>query len=154
MIDPIPSLDLAFSIRVEVAAPVETGGIDGRRHRCVPILGGTFEGARLRGTVLPLGADWQAIAPDGLTEVDARYALLTDDGVPIEVRNRGMRVASPEVSERLARGEPVEPDQYYFRTHPRFTVAAGPHDWLRRTLFVGVGIRRPDHVLVSIYAVG
>jgi hypothetical protein len=149
-----PALALAFSIRVEVGAPVETGVIDGRLQRCVPILGGTFAGERLQGTVLPLGADWQAIATDGLTEVDARYALLTDDGTPIEVHNRGIRVATPEVSAMLARGEPVEPDAYYFRTHPRFTVAAGPHDWLRRTIFLGTGIRRPDHVLIHIHAVG
>jgi hypothetical protein len=148
-----PTLDLAFTIRVEVGVPVETGMIDGRRHRCVPILGGSVDGARLRGSVLPLGADWQAIAADGLTEVDARYAIVAKDGTPIEVHNRGVRVASPEVSDRLARGEPVEPHEYYFRTHPRFTVAAAPHHWLRRTIFIGAGIRRPDHVLIHIYAV-
>ena len=155
MSDPLaPTLDLAFSIRVEVSAPVETGTIDGRRRRCIPITGGTVEGPRLHGVVMPLGADWQTIGPDGLTELDARYVIAAADGTLIEVRNRGIRVASPEVSDQLARGEPVAPDRYYFRTTPRFTVAEGSHDWLRGTLFVGAGVRRPDHVLIHIYAVG
>jgi hypothetical protein len=34
-----------------------------------------------------------------------------------------------------------------------FTVADGPHEWLRRTVFVGRGIRRPDHVVIDVYAV-
>jgi len=150
----VPTLDFVFSIRVAVSAPVETGLVDGHRRRCIPITGGSVDGPRLHGAVMPLGADWQTIDSDGVTELDARYAIMAHDGTIIEVRNRGVRVAAPEVSDRLARGEPVDPALYYFRTAPRFTVAAGPHDWLRRTLFVGAGLRRPDHVLISIYAVG
>jgi hypothetical protein len=62
---PAPGLSFAFSIRVEVAPPVEQGEIDGARQRFIPITGGTVSGPRLTGKVLPGGGDWQAIHPGG-----------------------------------------------------------------------------------------
>jgi hypothetical protein len=150
---PKPELAFAFSIRVEVAPPVEQGEIDGARRRFIPITGGTVSGPRLNGVVLPGGGDWQGIHPGGLAAILARYALKAEDGTVIGIENPGVRVASPEVTEQLAKGEPVEPGAYYFRSTPMFTVADGPHEWLRRTVFVGRGIRRPDHVVIDVYAV-
>ncbi|GGB31592.1 UPF0311 protein [Sphingomonas metalli] len=148
-----PALRWAFSARVELAAPVEQGQVDGKRMRFVPITGGRVYGPRLSGTVLPGGGDWQAIGPDGLTEVNARYALRTADGTVIDIVNSGVRTATPAVSDRIARGEAVGPDDYYFRTVPRFTVGKGQHEWLRRTLFVARGVRLPDHVVIDFYEV-
>lgn len=150
---PAPRLTYVFTLSVEVGAPQEQGTVDGRRKRFVPITGGTVTGPRLRGVVLAGGGDWQAIHADGLTEVDTRYALRADDGTVIDIVNPGVRVASPEVSARLARGEVVDARSYYFRTTPRFTVADGPHAWLRRGVFVAYGIRRPAEVEIRIFAV-
>lgn len=151
---PAPGLRWAFSAQVELALPVEQGQVDGKRMRFVPIAGGRVYGPRLTGTVLPGGGDWQAIGPDGLTEVNARYTLRTADGTMIDVVNAGIRTASVEVTERIARGQPVGVEDYYFRTVPRFTVGRGPHAWLRRTLFVARGVRMPDHVVIDFYEVG
>jgi hypothetical protein len=150
---PAPGFTYVFSLRGELAPPVEQGEIDGRRKRFIPVTGGTVYGPRLQGTVLGGGGDWQAIAADGLTVVLARYSLQAADGTVIGVTNSGVRVATPAVSEQIARGIEVGPDDYYFRTNPVFEVTAGPHDWLRRRLFVARGIRRPDHVIVDFYAV-
>jgi hypothetical protein len=150
---PAPGLSFAFSIRVEVAPPVEQGEIDGARQRFIPITGGTVSGPRLTGTVLNGGGDWQAIHPGGLATILARYALQAEDGTVIGIENPGVRVASPEVTELLAKGEPVDPDAYYFRSAPVFTVTDGPHAWLRRKVFLGRGIRRPDHVVIDVYTV-
>lgn len=149
-----PTLTLAFSARIELLPPIEQGIVDGLQRRFIPIAGGRVSGDRLQADVLPGGGDAQAIGPDGLTEVHALYSLRADDGTIIAVDNRGIRVASPDVSERLARGEPVSPQDYYFRTTPRFTVADGAHGWLRRTLFIARGIRRPDVVQLDVFAVG
>ena len=148
-----PHLTYAFSVRVDLGAPQEQGIVDGRRLRFVPITGGKVIGPRLHGVVLPGGGDWQAIHPDGLTEVDARYTLKADDGTIIGIVNPGVRTAAPAIVERMARGEDVDPSLYYFRTAPRFTVAAGSHEWLRQTLFVGRGIRRPTFVEIEFFAV-
>ena len=150
---PAPSLEYAFTARVELAPPVEQGVADGGRKRFIAITGGTVSGPRLTGAVLPGGGDWQVIEANGLTRVEARYFMKAADGTVIEITNPGVRVAAPEVIDRLARGEDVDPSAYYFRTTPRFTVAAGAHEWLRRSAFVARGIRKPDHVLIDFYVV-
>ena len=127
-----PKLTYAFTLHVDVGEPQEQGTVDGRRVRFVPIIGGTITGPRLTGSVMAGGGDWQALHGDGLTEVNTRYALKAADGTVIDIVNPGVRVASPEVSGRLARGEQVDPGLYYFRSTPRFTVGDGRHAWLRR----------------------
>ena len=150
-----PPLDFAFEARVSVAEPTDYGLTPrGFRRRIVPITGGTVAGPRLRGRVVPGGADWQTIRPDGVWELDARYGLEADDGTPIAVVNHALRHASPEVMQRLSSGETVPPEAYYFRGTPRFDAAAGPHDWLTRTLFVATGERLRDVVIIRVFAVG
>ncbi|RZF65054.1 DUF3237 domain-containing protein [Sphingomonas populi] len=148
-----PALKFVFTIRAELLPPVEQGTVDGLRKRFIAISGGRVDGPRLHGSVLPGGGDWQTIDAAGRTEVYAHYALKAADGTIIDVVNPGVRIASAEVTERLARGETVDAGAYYFRTTPRFDVAAGPHDWLRRSVFVARGVRKPDHVEIHIFAV-
>lgn len=150
---PAPALTHVFSLRGELAPPVEQGEIDGGRRRFIPIVGGRVYGSRLQGIVRPGGGDWQSVLPGGLTDVLARYFIEASDGTVIAVTNAGVRTATPEVIDRLTRGEEVPPDQYYFRTTPRFEVCPGPHEWLRRHVFVARGIRKPDHVIVDFYLV-
>jgi len=148
-----PTLEYAFSARVELAPPVSQGTIDGATKRFIPITGGTVSGPMLTGIVLPGGGDWQAIWPDGLTQIEARYFLEARDGTVIAITNPGVRVASIEVSAQIAQGHLVDPAAYYFCTTPRFEVADGPHAWLRRAVFVARGERRPDHVAIAFYVV-
>jgi hypothetical protein len=150
---PAPTLTHVFSLRGELAPPVEQGTIDGGLKRFIPVTGGVVSGPGLQGRLLPGGGDWQAVLPGGLTDVLARYFIEASDGTIIGVTNAGMRTATPEVIDKLTRGIEVAPDQYYFRTTPRFDVRSGPHEWLRRHVFVARGIRRPDHVIVDFYRV-
>ncbi|HTQ35442.1 MAG TPA: DUF3237 domain-containing protein [Steroidobacteraceae bacterium] len=150
---PTPGLTHVFSLRGELAPPVEQGEIDGGRRRFIPITGGKVYGPLLAGIVRPGGGDWQTVLPGGLTDVLARYFIEAEDGTVIGVTNTGVRTATPEVIDRLTRGLEVPPDQYYFRATPRFEVRPGPHDWLRRHVFVARGIRRPDHVIADFYRV-
>jgi hypothetical protein len=148
----VPTLRLVFTARIEVAAPIEQGIVDGIRRRFIAITGGDLSGPKLSGIVLSGGGDWQSIHPDGLTDLFARYSIKADDGTIIAITNPGVRVANPDVITRLAAGEDVDPSLYYFRTTPRFEVAAGRHDWLRRQVFVGRGIRKPRQVILECYA--
>ena len=150
---PPPTLDYAFTARITLAPPVELGAVEGGRRRFIGITGGTLEGPLLQGTVIPGGGDWQTIAAGGLTQVEARYFLKAADGTVIEITNPGVRVASAEVTDKLAKGEPVDPSAYYFRTTPRFVVADGPHDWMKRHAFVARGVRKPTEVLIDFYVV-
>jgi hypothetical protein len=148
-----PKLTFAFEARITLAPPIEQGTVDGKRKRFIPITGGTIKGPKLNGVVLPGGGDWQSIHPDGLTEISARYSLKADDGTIIAINNPGVRVASADVITRLSAGEDVDPAMYYFRTTPAFEVQAGKYSWLRRSVFVARGIRKPDHVIVEVFEV-
>ncbi|WP_033926331.1 DUF3237 domain-containing protein [Sphingomonas sp. 35-24ZXX] len=150
---PTPDLEYVFSVRATLDPPQEQGEIDGKRKRFIPVTGGTVYGPRLHGQVLDGGGDWQAIGANGLTDVWARYQIRADDGTVIGITNAGVRTAAPEIIEKLARGEDVDPSLYYFRTTTRFEVASGPHDWLNRHVFVARGIRKPDHVVIDFYKV-
>jgi hypothetical protein len=150
---PAPTLEYVFSVKAMLAPPVEQGEVDGKRKRFIQVTGGEVYGPKLQGTVLDGGGDWQAIAPNGLTELWAKYQVRAKDGNVIGITNVGVRTASPEVIERLAKGENVDPALYYFRTTTSFEVGAGPHEWLRRHAFVARGIRKPDHVVIDFYIV-
>ncbi len=146
------ALDFVFHLRVEVAAALELGETQQGRRRIIPIIGGTVEGPRLAGRVLPGGADWQIIRGDGCAELEARYTIEAEDGALIAVANRGLRHAPPEIVAKLLAGEPVDPAAYYFRCTPVFETAAPAHRWLTRTVFAATGERRPDLVEISVYA--
>lgn len=148
----------AFTITATLGPTQDLGPTAHGHRRIVPITGGTLDGKApdgtpFRGTVLPGGADWQVIRPDGVTEVEARYTLQTDDGTLILIINRGYRHGPADVLKRLAAGEFVDPSGYYFRTTPVFEVASGPHDWLTRTVFVATGERRADEVTIRVFMV-
>jgi hypothetical protein len=150
---PAPGLAFAFELRVKVAAPVEIGQVPGGRRRIVSILGGTFEGPAIKGTVVPGGADWQMIRADGFSELDTRYMLQTDKGQIVYVQNAGIRHAEPAVMEKLLKGETVDPKLVYFRTVPKFETAAPDLQWLARSVFIGTGERYPDAVVVRFWRV-
>ena len=148
-----PALEHVFTARVTVATPLELGQTSAGRRRVIPITGGTVSGPRLQGQVLAGGADWQSVLADGTAHLVARYTLLADDGTLISVVNRGVRRGPPEVLARLVAGEIVEPSEYYFRAAPSFEVEPGPHDWLARSMFMAVGERAPDHVVIRVFEV-
>lgn len=143
-----------FRMRVLIGAPLDQGTWDGRRMRIMPIAGGTFEGPRFSGVILPGGADWQSVSvADGVAQIDARYTLQCADGTLVSMFDRGVRRGPPEVMALLAAGEVVDPALYYFRTTPWFQVQDGPHRWLAENVFICRGSRRPDAVELDIYRV-
>lgn len=148
-----PDLTFAFEVRAQVGEPLEVGEVTHGRRRIIEILGGTFEGPEISGRVLPGGADWQIVQPDGFSELDTRYALETDDGEVVYVQNAGIRHAPPEVMQRLNAGEAVEPELVYFRTIPRFETSAPELQWLVRSVFIGIGERYPEDVVIRFWRV-
>ena len=102
-----------------------------------PIIGGSFEGDRLRGRVLAGGADWVSTDAEGVFELDARITLETDDGALVHLTFTGVR----------------DDANRYFRTLPRFETASPKYAFLNRLLAVGTGELRaegPVHVIEEI----
>jgi hypothetical protein len=148
-----PKLAFAFSVRV-IVGPIQDLGQTSRGHRrIVDILGGTAEGPRFQGEILPGGADWQVVRADGTIEVVARYTIRSASGALVYVQNDGLRVASPEVLARMSRGERVPFDSYRFRTAPRFETSEPSLKWMETSTFVGVAARTPDRVVIGFHEV-
>jgi hypothetical protein len=143
--------EFVFEVTARVDQPLVVGQTSRGLRRVIPILGGTVKGPRLNGTVLPGGADWQYVRPDGVLSLEARYTLKTDDGALISVTNRGMRHGPPEIIERITRGEPVPAGSYYFRSVAEFEAPIGPLDWLNKGLFLGLAERLPDAAIVRFH---
>jgi hypothetical protein len=147
----LPPLDFIFAARVTVDAPLDLGDVAKGGRRIVPITGGDFSGPRMRGAVLPGGADWQVLRGDGVAELEARYTLRTDDDALIYVRNHGLRHGPPEVIAALAAGQPVDPSQYYFRGATFFETGAARYAWLTKYIIVCTGEREPATVKLKFF---
>ena len=148
-----PALQLLYTSRIDIAAPLNVGKAPYGQRRIINILGGAFSGKRLSGRILPGGADWQIARSDGVVEVEARYTLETNDGALIYITNWGLRHGPPQVIRRLSAGEKVDPHEYYFRTTPTFETGAAEYAWLNGIVAVAVGERRADAVIITAYEV-
>ena len=146
-------MEFAFKAEVRVDKIMDLGNTQHGNRRIIPITGGSFDGPAIKGTVVPGGADWQIVRADGVAELEARYTLRTDDGTLIYVINRGYRHGPPEVMQRLAKGESVDPKEYYFRATPTFETSAAKYSWLTRYIFIATGERKPDSVIIDFYKI-
>src|SRR5919206_3318236 len=113
-----------FTITALIGEMTSAGEIGTGVRRIIPIIGGEVRGENVNGKVLPFGADFQIIRPNELIELEAKYALETDDGAVVYVENKGLRFGSIDLLQKLKRGEPVDPKLIYFRTVPKFETGA------------------------------
>ncbi|BDZ46036.1 UPF0311 protein [Naasia aerilata] len=148
-----PTLTFLARIDVDVAAPIDLGPGDGLHRRIVPILGGRVTGPELNGTVLPGGADFQVLRSDTLTELEARYAIETDEGDRVYVENFGLRAGSSEDIAKIVAGEPVDPSRIYFRSNPRISSSCPKWAWLGSRILVARGERLPESVRLEVFVV-
>ena len=141
-------------MHVKVGAPADIGAVPHGTRRTAPLSGGTFEGPRLRGTIMSgSSADWQLLRSDGVLEMDLRFTLRTDDGALISMSSFGLRHGPPEVIAAIGRGETVDPSTYYFRTMPRFETAHPAYSFLNRLIAAATAERRPEGPIYTIHEV-
>lgn len=117
-----------MTLRLTTAPTQELGATSEGKRVTYPIIGGAFEGDRLRGKVLSGGADWTLQRPDGAIELDLRITLETDDGALIHMTFTGIR----------------DDASSYFHTLPRFETAAPKYAFLNKLLAAGTGVIGPD----------
>ncbi len=150
---PVLQTKYVFSLAIKVGTPIVAGDLGHGVRRVIAVLGGEVRGPGMKGTIFPVGADFQTIRPNGFTELEAKYAFEMDDGAVVYIENIGMRFGPKELLDRIAKGETVDPAQIYFRSVPRFETGAEKYRWLMENLFVGVGARYPDRVELDVHQV-
>lgn len=122
-----PNMEYVMQLYVTLEPQYTVGEVPHGKRVVIPITGGIFEGPKLKGTIIPGGADYQYQKTDGKslhTELEAIYSIKTDDGVYIHIRNRGI----------IAGGQG---GQFYFRCAPQFEAPEdSPYAWLNNSLFL------------------
>jgi len=150
---PPPALLPMTHIDCQVGALVTLGSAPGGERRYVPLGGGSVSGPELNGSLVEGGVDWQVNRADGALEIAAHYVIRADDGALIEVRSEGLRHGPPEVMQRLARGEAVARDEYFFRTLVRFTTGAPQWAHLNKVMAIACGEREASRVRLDLYRI-
>lgn len=141
---PEPEIEFLYRIIVDVDVPVEVGAVDSGSLKIIPITGGRFEGPKLNGQVLPLGADWNTSPCGNSTakHIDTRYILKTDDGSIISLFTKGYVKQSEEVMKMRTARRSVDPKDYYFKQHLFFETSAEKYLWLNNTVAFGCVISK------------
>ena len=128
---PEPSLTKILRLEASLGEAIDVGNVPRGRRRIVPLIGGTFAGPELNGTLLPgASADWQILLPDGTALGDIRYTLRTDHGDVLYVRSQGVR--------RGQRGG-SRPTQSWRGRGPRVSTCSARQRRSRRPLPISTG---------------
>jgi hypothetical protein len=152
---PLPlATDHLFDLRLTVSDIMKLGGPEGGERRLGAITDGTFRGSQLSGRVRAGGSDLQTVHSAAMLAIDARLALEADDGALLGLTYTGVRQGPAEIMARIAAGQDVDPESYYFRITGVITTPDPRYAWLTGRIFIGVGHRLPLGPVYSIYLVG
>jgi hypothetical protein len=141
-----------FVIRERVPPLIVVGETPNAFRRVGIVQGGAFEGERVSGEIVT-GNDWQTVRKDNCLRLDVRLVLKTTDDALIVMTYQAFRTGPLGVLEKLDKGEAVDPGTYYFRMIPIFETSAARFDWLNRIVAVGIGHRRADGPIYSLFEV-
>lgn len=136
----------AFAVTVDLGPTIEVGQVPSGYRRVIPIVGGVVDG-ELTGVVIPGGADWSTVRPDGVTMLWARYELRIFDRCNVSVVNVG-RTRSRQGSPEAGASSPA------ILTVPTFEAPDGELAWLNEGTFLGELHRTgSDQVSILVYRV-
>lgn len=152
---PLPlKSEYLFRLALSAGAPQMAGTARNGELRVIPVTGGTAQGPRFNGEVLPgTAADWLRVDPDGTAHMDVRLTLKSTAGAIVYVHYTGLRHGPAEVLARMNSGQATDPSEYYFRTAMRFETGDAELAWMNKVIAVGVGQRPPSGPTYDVYAV-
>ena len=142
------NLEYEFRYQARLKPPVAIGAGPYGTRMFFEVIGGEFEGKRLKGKILSGGGDWLLAGADGFSRLDVRIQLLTDDGAAIYGVYFGLLETNAKV--RAALGDPKSGTDFgdqYFRATPRFETGDPRYAWLNQSLFVSEGRVLPGSIV-------
>jgi hypothetical protein len=136
--------ELLYEIHCDLGTPQPVGAGPFGNRGIIPVLGGTFEGPRMRGTIAtPPAGEWGLTRHDGVGRLDVRMTLRTHDDAYILVQYTGLMHGPAEAMARaMTRGDSDGSD-YYLRTTPTFETGHEKYLWLNKLVAVGYGQMLP-----------
>jgi len=133
-----PAFEYLGTLRAETGTrTVIENGPQGTRT-VVQVVGGRFDGPRVKASLQTPAGDWITNRPDGTYKLDVRLTLKTDDGALLLVTYNGIgQTTDKGASLKIA---------------PLFETGDSRYVWLTRLQAVGVGERVGTTVTYDIYA--
>jgi hypothetical protein len=106
--------------------------------RIVNVRGGWADGPRIKAKVIVPRADRLQVLPSGVTRIDVRLTMVTDDEQLIFVSRNGVIAHSEQSAAKMASGTPIShADAACFVVAPTFRTGAEEYAWLDRVQAVG-----------------
>jgi hypothetical protein len=146
-------LEHLMTYRADLKPPVQVGGVPSGTRQIFDVTGGSFEGPRMKGRILPSGGDWLLIGNDGVGRLDVRATFETDDGALIYMQYYGVLVLNEAISASLAEGRATDYGDSYFMTQPRFETGDPGYAWLNSVVAVAEGRVLPSAVEYRVFEV-
>jgi hypothetical protein len=140
-------------MHADLEAPQVLAGTPAGMRQIFIVKGGSVDGPRIKGKILPGGGDWAIVRTDGAVQLDVRGTIQTDDGALIYSTYSGLLLAEPKVFGRLVAGEDVPLSEYYFYINPVFQTGAPQYAWLNKRIAIGRGKVVPGGVEYRVWAV-
>ena len=134
----VPEFEYLGTLRADIGTrTVVENGPQGTRT-IAQIVGGRFEGPRLKASVQTPAGDWITNRPDGSYRLDVRLTLKTDDGALILVTYNGIGLQTKAGAS--------------LRSAPLFETGDSRYVWLTQLQAVGIGERAGSAVSYAVYA--
>ena len=118
----------------EVIGPVAEG-----LRLNIYVTGGKAFGPKIKGIIRPVGADWLTVRTDGVSVLDVRATLETDDGALIYSYYTGIADLGPQGYQDFLDGAPPPEQGVDLRIRPRYQTSHPDYLWLNRAFCVGIG---------------
>ena len=144
---------MTLTLEVDFASTTPIGKTPAGHRAIAPVVGGRFEGDRLKGTVAP-GSDWFVVQADGSLQIDVRLTLTTDDRVSIYLSYTGSMRGKGDAMTRFAKGELLDEGDYNLVIHAKLECGNEDYSWLNGLPVVGVGKQTRSGPVYSLFAVG
>jgi hypothetical protein len=146
-------LEELMVLRADLKDPVTVGAGPYGERQIYDVTGGSFEGKRLKGKLLPSGGDWLLIDDNGIGRLDVRATLETHDGATIYTQYFGVLVMNEKVVQALEGGGETQFGDTQFVTQPRFETGDERYSWLNSVMAVSEGRTLPNAVEYRVYEV-
>jgi hypothetical protein len=146
-------LEHVFSFTATLNPPEVIGPVAEGIRTNFYITGGTVEGPKVNGKVLPVGGDWLTLRTDGVGILDVRATIETQDGALIYSTYSGVADLGEEGYQKFLQQD--LPAVVQLRITPRYSCAHPEYAWLTRCQCVGIGEVNMGTLEVSydIYAI-
>jgi len=132
-------LEPLLRMRADLGTRYPIGLIPKGRRTVWQLKGGEVEGPNIRGTVAPVGGEFELIDSDGSYHVDVRLVIQTEDRANIFVQYFGALVPNAQALEQFKTGEAGDFGGYYFVTQPRFETSHEKYRWLNTAMAIAEG---------------